>query len=111
MGGDHPRCSQPALARDTEQAWSTSVCNVFVTFFADRVFRQVADPSQYGSHDFRRGHAKDLQKAKHPLATICAMGQWKQGAGSVTAYLDQCELEQDVALEAAIMSEDEEWVD
>ena len=39
------------------------------------------------------------------------MGQWKLGAGSVTAYLDQCELEQDVAPEAAIMSADEEWVD
>ena len=85
--------------------------HVFVTFLADCVFRQVADASQYGSHDFRRGHAKDLQKSKHPLATINAMGQWKQGSGSVTAYLDQCELEQDVALEAAIMSEDEEWVD
>ena len=85
--------------------------HVFVTFLADCVFRQVADASQYGSHDFRRGHAKDLQKSKHPLATINAMGQWKQGSGSVTAYLDQCELEQDIALEAAILSEDEEWVD
>ena len=85
--------------------------HVFVTFIAIRVLRQVTHASQYGSHDFRRGHAKDLQKAKHPLATICAMGQWKQGAGSVTAYLDQCELEQDVALQATTMSEDEEWVD
>jgi len=55
------------------------------------------------------------------------MGQWKQGAGitvvcflallsglrivvrgSVVSYLDQCELEQDVALEAAILSDDED---
>ena len=40
---------------------------------------QVKDPQAYGSHDLRRGHAKDLQKSKHPLATICAMGQWKHG--------------------------------
>ena len=58
--------------------------------------------------------------------THCAMGQWKQGAGitvvcllallngshivvrgSVVSYIDQCELEQDVALEAAILSDDE----
>ena len=57
------------------------------------------------------------------------MGQWKQGlqftshvvylnasahyvgAGSVVSYLDQCELEQDVALEAAILSTDEEWIE
>lgn len=68
-------------------------------------------PEEYGSHDCRRGHAKDLQKAKHPLAVICAMGQWSQGGSAVVRYLDQCELEQDVALEAAILSEDEEWVD
>jgi hypothetical protein len=39
------------------------------------------------------------------------MGQWSQGGSAVVRYLDQCELEQDVALEAAILSEDEEWVD
>ena len=33
------------------------------------------------------------------------------GAGSVVSYLDQCELEQDVALEAAILSTDEEWIE
>ena len=90
------------------------------------------DACEYASHDLRRGHAKDLQKAKHPLANICAMGQWKIGAGydffqlplrlaacwhcalpigSVVAYLDQYELEQDGLLEAAIQSDDEEWID
>ena len=33
------------------------------------------------------------------------------GAGSVVSYLDRCELEQDVALEAAILSSDEEWLE
>ena len=33
------------------------------------------------------------------------------GAGSVVSYLDKCELEQDVALEAAILSSDEEWLE
>ena len=90
---------------------------------------KVAAPDEYGSHDFRRGHAKassfrcscdhvvrctnlqDLQKSKHPLATICGMGGWKMGAGGVVSYLDQCELEQDVTLEAALLSEEEEWID
>ena len=39
------------------------------------------------------------------------MGQWRQGAGSVLSYLDQCELELDIALEAAIHSDDKEWIE
>ena len=69
-----------------------------------------------------------MQKSKLPLARICAIGGWKFGAGqclfawwcvvmapelctgSVTSYLDQCELEQDIALEVAILSDEEEWI-
>ena len=52
----------------------------------------------------------DLLKAMHSLATICAVGQRKH-AGIVVSYLDQCELEQVIALEAAILSEDVQWFD
>ena len=69
-----------------------------------------------------------MQKSKLPLARICAIGGWKLGAGqcflawwcvvmvpelctgSVTSYPDQCELEQDIALEVAILSDEEEWI-
>ena len=82
----------------------------------------------YRTHDLRRGHAKvarfaliacanvggtcvvqDLQKSRAPLAKIRAMGQWS--ANGMVPYLDECELEQDMALEVAIQSEDEEWID
>ena len=55
------------------------VCIFILLALVLHVVVQVKDPQAYGSHDLRRGHAKDLQKSKHPLATICAMGQWKHG--------------------------------
>ena len=38
---------------------------------------QVKSPMLYGTHDFRRGHALDLQQSGAPLATILAMDEWK----------------------------------
>lgn len=78
----------------------------------------------YGTHDFRRGHAKvhlsrvshmwylqlysdlqDLQDSGAPLAVILAAGEWKGRA--VVAYMDLSELERDVALEASMLSDGE----
>ena len=73
----------------------------------------VPDSDRYGTHDFRRGHAKDMQKSHQPLAVICGKGDWSvssKGTGALP-YLDRCELEQDIALEIAIESEDEQWID
>lgn len=44
-----------------------------------------------------------------PLVTILAMGEWRSRA--VTKYLDLTELEKDIALEAAMQSDQEEWID
>ena len=62
----------------------------------------------YGTHDFRRGHAKDLQESGAPLAVIFAAGEW-QGR-SVVSYLDFSELARDVALEAYMLSDDEDEI-
>ena len=64
-------------------------CTFCVFACVSALLPQVAGSESYGSHDLRRGHAKDLQKSKHPLATICAMGQWKQGAG-ITVVCFSC---------------------
>ena len=39
------------------------------------------------------------------------IGLWASGVGAMSKYMDKCELERDVALEVALMSEDEEWID
>ena len=63
----------------------------------------------YGTHDIRRGHAKDLQMSGATLSEILAAGQWRSPA--FMRYLDERELEKDVVLEAAVLSDDEEWID
>ena len=70
---------------------------------------QVPDAQLYGTQDFRRGHAKDMQKSKQPMAKIRLAGGWESNSGPMP-YLDKCELEQDMVLEIAIKSEDEEWI-
>ena len=55
------------------------------------------------------GHAKDLQMSGAPLSEILAAGQWRSPA--FMRYLDERELEKDVVLEAAVLSDDEEWID
>ena len=44
-----------------------------------------------------------------PLAEIMAAGEWRSRA--IVKYLDMKALERDVALEAAMHSDAEEWVD
>ena len=46
----------------------------------------VSQAEIFGTHDFRRGHAKDLQVSGAPLYEILAAGQWKSPA--FLAYLD-----------------------
>jgi hypothetical protein len=82
--------------------------------FANRSLRQaltelkVPHAVSYGTHDIRRGHAKDLQMSGASLAETLAAGQWRSPA--FMKYLDQSELEQGVALEAAVESDDDEWI-
>ena len=70
---------------------------------------QVPHPERYGTHDFRRGHAQDLLESGASLAQILAAGQWR--SASFLDYIKQAELERDVALEVAIESDGEEWID
>ena len=70
---------------------------------------RVPDAASYGTHDFRRGHAKDLQQAGTPMAEILRAGEWRSRA--FVKYLDLPELEQDTALEAAMESDNAEWIE
>ena len=64
----------------------------------------------YRCHDLRRGHARDLFDSGTPLEDILRHGEWR--GKSVRKYLDECDLEQQVVLEAALESEDElHWID
>jgi len=54
-------------------------------------------------------HVQDLQNAGISLRNICAAGQWTSNA--VLSYLDENQLEREVVLEAALQSEEEEWID
>ena len=51
---------------------------------------------------------EDLQDSGAPLAVILAAGEW-QGR-SVVSYLDLFELARDVALEASMLSDDEDAI-
>ena len=62
-----------------------------------------------GPWRIQHGLVQDMQKSGAPLAKICNAGPWRSNA--VIRYLDECELEEDVALEAALHVEDEEWID
>ena len=63
----------------------------------------------YGTHDLRRGHAEDMRESGCTLAEILAAGQWKSSA--FLSYLDEADLEKDVAFAVAIESDAEEWID
>jgi len=58
----------------------------------------VKDALKYRTHDFRRGHAKDLAKAGSTLREILDAGEWK--SASFLQYLDKDELECDAVAEA-----------
>ena len=87
----------------------------FSAGFANRSLRgallelKIPNAPSFGTHDIRRGHAKDLQMSGATLSEILAAGQWRSPA--FMRYLDESELEMGVALEAAVLSDDEEWID
>ena len=58
---------------------------------------EVPEAQKYRLHDFRRGHARDLQASGANLATILAAGQWKSPA--FLCYLDGVELENEAVAE------------
>ena len=58
------------------------------------------------THDFRRGHARDLQRLGKSLAEILRAGEWKSCA--FLTYLDEHELECEAVIEAHVLESDSE---
>ena len=58
------------------------------------------------THDLRRGHARDLQRAGRTLAEILRAGEWRSCA--FLAYLGNDELERDAVIEAHVLESDSE---
>ena len=66
----------------------------------------VPNAEKYRTHDFRRGHAKDLLAAGATLYEILAAGEWKPPA--FLKYQDLKELHRDVVVEAHMAESSEE---
>ena len=69
---------------------------------------EVAAATNFSSHDFRRGHARDLQESNAPLCDILKAGQWRSPAFKI--YMDQNKLDTDAFLNVHVAdssSEDE----
>ena len=58
----------------------------------------VENANDYRTHDFRRGHARDLQASGASLLEILQAGEWRSPA--FLRYLDNKELEKDVVIQA-----------
>jgi len=68
----------------------------------------VADAHKYRTHDWRRGHAKDMQMNGSTLYQILMAGEWR--SPSFMSYMDLMELEMGATMEAHMAessSEDE----
>ena len=61
---------------------------------------RVPDASKYRTHDFRRGHARDLQVGGASLFQILQAGEWSSPA--FLAYMDKTELECGATSEAKV---------
>ena len=61
---------------------------------------RVPDGHKYRTHDFRRGHARDMLRGGARLCEILKAGEWRSAA--FLAYLDGTELEGAATLEAHI---------
>ena len=69
---------------------------------------KVPQASSYRAHDFRRGHARDLQADGAQLFEILAAGEWRSPA--FLKYMDVHQLEHDVVVEAHVdESSDDEF--
>ena len=65
------------------------------------------NPDEFGTHDFRRGHARDLARAKSSTAkSIMEMGEWASSA--MLRYLDTSELETTAVIEAHMAESESE---
>ena len=70
----------------------------------------LCDSQNYNTHDFRRGHARDLANSKgSTIKQILEMGQWKSSA--ILKYVDQDELETQAVVEAHICESDDSDVE
>ena len=75
--------------------------------------REILDKSHtpearaYGTHDLRRGHARDLQRRGASLHEILMAGEWRSPA--FLKYLDLLALERDVVVEAHVDESDGEY--
>ena len=58
----------------------------------------IKEAAQYRTHDFRRGHARDLQRSGANLSVILQAGEWRSSA--FMEYLDRDEVEEAAVLEA-----------
>ena len=58
----------------------------------------IVDAARYRLHDFRRGHARDMQARGATLREILDAGEWR--SPSFLGYLDLEQLEADVVLDA-----------
>ena len=135
----HPHIDFPALPRTLwlkylakyepgQRPWQ-AVNGHAARYKIRRVLSTLNVPSarQYGTHDFRRGHAQafacmprgsapyvfacvqDMLSDGCNLAQIQRAGQWRSGA--FMQYLDKIGLERAVALEVTIQSDNEEMSD
>jgi len=67
---------------------------------------KLKEACEYRTHDFRRGHARDLQSAKTPLAELLDAGQWKSAA--FKHYIDMKSLERDAFVYENVIASDSE---
>ena len=67
---------------------------------------EVADSATFVLHDFRRGHARDLQLDGANLRAILEAGQWRSCA--FLKYLDVEGLERDAIVEAHVCESSDE---
>ena len=66
----------------------------------------IKDPNNYGSHDFRRGHAVDMQLGGCSPGEILRAGEWSSPA--FLKYPDMVESEAGACLEAHLDESEEE---
>ena len=59
---------------------------------------KIKDAKFYGTHDFERGHALDLERSGAPLWKILEAGEWRSAA--FLKYLDLNLIDRDVVVQA-----------
>ena len=69
---------------------------------------KVPEFESYRTHDFRRGHARDMQADGASLGEILAAGQWRSPA--FMSYMEYHELEHDAVVEAHLVESSDEDV-